>query len=205
MEKMKLEIDMKYVKLLGALGLLGGAAALILIVAVEDAFGSPGSAEYMTYEAFNRVMALLLALQMCSLIAFFIIGARDVLARTDRRMVTMAVVAWAIMALGTAAEFWLYADLPYPRTATDFNMRRIAFTFFFLGSLVAGVALLVLGFRLLMSGNLSRFVAAALMLYLPLFIASFPVGFSLFVAPSLASITVAGLVLRSRQSVLSDA
>ena len=195
---------MKHVKSLGVIGLLSGAAALVLIVVVGDTFGLPGSAEYMIYGTFNRVMAILLALQTCSLIAFST-REREVLGRSDTRILTIALVAWVVMALGTAAEFWLYADLPYPRTATDFNMRRVAFTFFFLGSLVAGVALLVLGFRLLMSRKLSRFVGAALMLYLPLFIGSFPVGFSLFVAPSLASMTVAGSVLRSRQRALSDA
>lgn len=191
---------MNYVKPLGVIGLLSGATALILIVVGGDTFGFPGSAEYMTYETFNRVMAILLALQTCSLIAF-LTREREVLAR----MLTIALVAWVMMALGTAAEFWLYSDLPYPRTATDFNMRRVAFTFFFLGSLFAGLALAVLGLRLSKRDRLDRFLGAVLMLYLPLFIASFPIGFSLFVAPSFASITVAGLVLRSGQRAPSGA
>jgi len=201
---MKFEQEMTVVKLLSVIGLLGGALALIMIVIVGDSFGFPGSAEYVTYERFNRVTAILLALQTCALIALFI-GQRDLLDKSDKRMLTIALVAWIVMAMGTAAEFWLYSDLPYPITATDFNMRRIAFTLFFLGSVIAGVALLVLGFRLLMSGKRSRFIGAALMLYLPLFIASFPTGFSLFIAPSLASIAVAGLVLRNRQRAPSGA
>lgn len=191
------EQKVKVVKLLSVIGLLSGTAVLILIAVVGDSFGFPGSAEYLTYEIFNRVMALLLALQTCALIALFI-GQREVLGKTGKRMLTIALVAWTIMAIGTAAEFWLYSDLPYPSGPADFNMRRVAFTLFFLGSVIAGVALLVLGFRLLKSGISSRFWGAALMLYLPLFIAAFIVGPSIFVAPSLASIMIAGLALRSK-------
>jgi len=189
---------MKYVKPLGILGVLSGGAAFILILVVGDTFGLPGSAEYVTYETFNRVMAVLLALQSCSLIAFFV-GGHEVLGKSDKRVLTIALMGWVVMALGTAAEFWLYSDLPYPRTATDFNMRRVAFAFFFLGSLVAGLALLVLGFRLAKSGlPSSRFLGAVLMLYLPLFIALFFVGPSIFVAPAVTAIAIAGLSLRGK-------
>ena len=188
--------SMKYLRSLGAIGLLSGSAALILIIVVGDTFGFPGSAEYVTYEIFNRVIAVLLALQTCSLIAFFI-GQHELLRRFDKRLLTIALVAWAAMALGTAAEFWLYSDLPYPSTATDFNMRRVAFTLFFLGSLIVGLALLVLGLRLAKGGLLSRFFGAVLILYLPMFVALFFAGPSIFIAPALASIAIAGLAVRS--------
>ena len=193
---------MKYVKSLGVIGLSSGAAALILIVVVGDTFGLPGSAEYMIYETFNRVMAILLALQTCSLIAFST-REREVLGRSDTRILTIALVAWVVMALGTAAEFWLYPDLPYPRTATDFNMRRVAFTLFFLGSVIAGLTLIVLGFRLATSGVLDRFFAMVLMLYLPLFIALFLAGPSTFVVPAVTSIAIAVLALRSKSESVS--
>lgn len=188
---------MKVVKLLSVIGLLSETATLILIAVVGDPFGFPGSAEYMTYEIFNRVIAVLLALQTCALIAFFI-GRREVLGKSDKWLLTIALVAWAVMAVGTAAEFWLYSDLPYPSGPADFNMRTAAFSFFFFGSLIAGLALLVLGCRLLKHGKLLRFLGAALMLYLPLFIASFFIGLSIFVVPSLASVAIAGLALRSK-------
>ena len=195
---MKSDQKIKVVKLLGVIGLLSGAVALILIVVVGDTFGFPGSAEYMTYEIFNRVMAVLLALQTCALIALFI-GQREGLGKRDKRLLVIALIAWAVMAIGTAAEFWLYSDLPYPSGPADFNMRRVVFALFFFGSLIAGVALLVLGFRLLKNGRPSRFLGAALMLYLPLFVGAFIVGPSIFVAPSLASIIVAGSALRSKE------
>lgn len=188
---------MKYVKSLGVISVLSGAAALILILLVGDTFGFPGSAEYMTYEIFNRVMAVLLALQTCSLIALFV-GEREVLGKSGKRALKIALVAWVVMAVGTAAEFWLFSDLPYPRTATDFNMRRVAFAFFFLGSLVAGLAFLLLGIRLFKRGVLYRFLGAVLMLYLPLFIALFFVGPSMSSAPAVASMAIAGVALRSK-------
>lgn len=186
--------SMKYLKPLGVIGLLSGLVTLIAIMIVGDTFGFPGSAEYMTYETFNRFMAVLLALQTCSLLAF-LMGQHEVLGRFDKRVLTIALVAWAAMALGTAAEFWLYSDLPYPRTATDFNMRRVAFTLFFLGSLSAGLALLVLGLRLSKTSILSHLFGAVLILYLPMFVALFFAGPSIFIAPALASIAIAGLAV----------
>lgn len=192
----------KYVKFLGAIGLLSGAVALISIIVVGDAFGLPGSAEYVTYERFNRFMAVLLALQTGSFIAFRV-GHGKVMGRGDKRVMTIALMAWSVMALGTAAEFWRYSDLPYPRTAaeaTDFNMRQVAFGVFFLGSLIAGLAFLVLGLRLSRSDSLSRFYALVLVLYLPLFTGLFLAGPSIFTAAALTSIAIAGLTLADGRS-----
>lgn len=194
---MKSDQKMKVIKPLGIIGLLSGAAALILIISVGDTFGFPGSVEHMTYETFNRTMAVLLALQTCSVIALHI-GQHEVLGKADKPMLTVAIIAWIVMATGTAAEFWLYSDLPYPRTATDFNMRRAAFTLFFLGSVIAGLTLLVLGLRLATSRVLDRLFTVVLMLYLPLFIALFFAGPSIFVVPAVTSIAIAVLALRSK-------
>jgi hypothetical protein len=185
---------MKYQKLLGVVGLLGGSVALVSIMVVGDTFGFPGSAEYLTYEIFNRSMAVLLALQTCSLIAFFI-GRHEVLGKIDKRVVTIALIAWAAMAIGTAAEFWLYSDLPYPRTPADFNMRVAAFVLFFLGSLTAGVALLVLVIRLFKRRIINSLFGAALVLYFPLYF----LGLSIFIAPAVASIAISGAALTSRR------
>ena len=190
---------MKYQTAFGVIGLMSGMAALVAIMVVGDTFGFPGSEEYLTYEVFNRSMAVLLALQTCSLIAFFI-GHREVLGKLDKRLVSIALIAWAAMALGTAAEFWLYSDLPYPRTPADFNMRVAAYLLFFFGLLTAGVALLMLVIRLIKRRIINRLLGAAIALYLPLFL----LGLSIFLAPAVTSITIAGSALTSRrESILA--
>lgn len=138
-------------------------------------------------------MAILLALQTCALFAFFI-GQGEMLGRLDQRVLTIALVAWTAMELGTAAEFWLYSDLPYG----EINMRMTAFSLFFMSSLIAGLALPVLALRLSKTGILSRLFRVVLILYLPIFIALFFAGPSIFVAPALASIAIAGLAVRSK-------
>ena len=188
---------MKYLKPLGIMGLLGGSAALILIISVGDTFDFPGSAQYQTYEIFNRSMAVLLALQACSLLAFFI-GHREALDKFNKRVLTIALTSWGAMAVGTAAEFWLYSDLPYPSSPADFNLRTLAFALFFFGSLIAGLALLILGIRLMNSSIVSRFFGTVMFLYLPGFIVLFFTGLSIFTAPALASIAIAGLTVRSK-------
>lgn len=194
---MTLNQKINYAKPLAAVGLLSGAAALILIVVIRDTFSLPGSAEYLTYEIFNRIMAVLLALQTCAWIAFLMVQ-REALGKFNRRLLMLALGAWAMMAVGTAAEFWLYSDLPYPNSPADFNMRTLAFAMFFFASLIAGMALLVLGLRLAESGTLHRLFVTVLVLYLPLFIVSFFAGLSIFTDPALASIMIAGLVLKRR-------
>jgi hypothetical protein len=185
---------MKYQKTLGVIGLLGGSVALVAILIVGDTFDFPGSAEYLTYEIFNRSMAVLLALQTCSLVAFFI-GRYEVLGKIDKRVITIGLFAWAAMVIGTAAEFWLYSDLPYPKTPADFNMRVAAYLLFFLGSLTAGVALLVLVIRLFKRRIISSVLGVALVLYFPLYF----LGISIFIPPAVAAIAISGAALTSRR------
>ncbi|MDX1616489.1 MAG: hypothetical protein R3300_19420 [Candidatus Promineifilaceae bacterium] len=185
---------MKTVIPLGVVGFLSGLMAIVPIWFVGDSFALPGSTEYLRYQMFNRIMAFLLAFQMCSIFAF-LLGRQAVLTRVDKRVLTIALVAWAAMSIGTAAEFWLYSDLPYPRSPADFNMRTAAFALFLLGSLIAGVANLLLALRPSTSNVLSHIFRVILVLHLPLFVASFPVGFSIFIAPALASMAVAVLAL----------
>ena len=191
---------MKYLKPLGVLGLLGGSLAIVSIATTGDTFGFPGSAEYVSYEIFNRSMGFLLALQTCSLIAFFI-GRHQDLERFDRRLLAIAIIAWASMAIGTAAEFWLYSDLPYPRTPADFNMRVAAYALFFFGSLVAGGVLLTLAVRLRKREMISTWLAVVLVLYFPVFF----LGLSIFLPSALSSIAIATSALaKNRKSVVLD-
>ena len=76
------------------------------------------------------------------------------------------------MAAGTAAEFWLYSDLP---CGTN-NLRSASFTFFSVSSLIVGLALLVLRLKAFVRCTLPRWYAFVLMLYLPMDIALFIAG-----------------------------
>jgi hypothetical protein len=190
-------IGVKHVRLLAICGLLGGILALIAILLEGDTYGfPPGSAAYQLYEAFNRFIAVFLVLQTCSFSAFYITQ-NEMLGKSGRRLTKLALVAWIAMAIGTAAEFWLFSNLPYPNSPADFNMRTVAFALFFFGSLAAGIVLLVLGLRLFRNGGLRRLLSATLILYLPLFVTAFYSSFSIFIAPAVTSIGIAAFALKS--------
>lgn len=183
---------MKYVRACSLAGLLSGLAATLSIVFVGDAFGYPGSEAYRIYENFNRLMAIFIAAETGAFIAFFSQN-KDAFGRIARVAAAAVLLAWMGMAAGTAAEFWLYSDLPYGVN----NMRSAAFSVFSISSLIAGLALFLLGLRIVMSGQLSRSLGIFLVLYLPFDIALFAAGQSIFLAPSLVSIAVAVFTLRS--------
>ncbi len=95
------------------------------------------------------------------------------------------------MAAGTAAEFWLYSDLSYGEQ----NMRQVAFSVFSLSSLLAGIAMLVLGIALFRSRILPRILSIAMIAYLLLDIALFFTGLSIFLAQAVYSIIIAVVAL----------
>ena len=168
--------------LLAALGLTAAALALVDILRVGDTFGYPGSLLYDRYEAFNRRMAVLLAAQLGGLAAF----ARAYLGglpRTIRASLGLLGVAGLLMIAGTAAEFWLFSDLPYGSS----NARSFAFGLFVAGLLVAGFTFLVLGVQLLRYERGSVPLAHLFIILLPLAIAFVVGGRSLFLLPALGA------------------
>lgn len=177
----------RLVQVLSIVGLLAGFASAISIALVGDTFGFPGSDAYRAYETFNRVMAILLTLQTCALAAFYL-QTRNSLPRADWITAVIALVAWIGMGVGTAAEFWLFSDLPY---GAD-NMRSSSFSVFSLSSLISGLALFVLGLRVLLRRQLSLGFGVVLMLYLPVDILFAIFGQSIFLAAALTTIAVAG-------------
>jgi hypothetical protein len=192
-----MSLGKQHIKPLGIIGTLGGAAALAAILLEGGTFGYPGSAAYRVYEAFNRFMAVFLALQICSFLAIYIEG-HEMLGKVGLRLVKFIVATWIAMAIGTAAEFWLYSDLPYPNSPADFNMRTAAFALFFFGSIAAGISLLILGIRLFRNSGWHRLLAGALLLYLPLYFFAFFSGYSIFIAPAVASMVGTGIALTRR-------
>ena len=195
-EFITLEIILKrYIQLtktLSIIGLLGGLIATILIMISGDTFGLPGSTDYRVYENFNRVMALLLFFQACTLIAFYQ-RIQDDLPRLGQITNIVVIVAWIGMAVGTAAEFWLYSDLPYGVS----NMRSTAFSVFSISGLFVGIGLLVLGIVVLRNRRIPRYNGIIFILYLPVDIVLFIGGQSIFISSALLSIVVAIFTLRS--------
>ena len=179
-------------KTLSIIGLLGGLIATILIMISGDTFGLPGSTDYRVYENFNRVMALLLFFQACTLIAFYQ-RIQDDLPRLGQITNIVVIVAWIGMAVGTAAEFWLYSDLPYGVS----NMRSTAFSVFSISGLFVGIGLLVLGIVVLRNRRIPRYNGIIFILYLPVDIVLFIGGQSIFISSALLSIVVAIFTLRS--------
>lgn len=177
-------------KILAAIGLFAGLAAAVSIVIVGDTFGYPGSAAYRTYETFNRAMAIIIALQAIALAGFYL-QKRGSLPRIDRIMIIIALVAWVGMAVGTAAEFWLFSDLPYAAA----NMRSVSFSIFSFSSLIAGLALFILGLRILLGRQLPFYLGVVLILYLPIDVFLFVTGQSIFLASALISVAIAGFTL----------
>ena len=177
-------------KILAAIGLVAGIAAVVYIVIVGDTFGYPGSAAYRTYETFNRAIAVIIALEASALVAFYLHKCNS-LPRIDRILIIIALVAWFGMAVGTAAEFWLFSDLPYAAA----NMRSLSFSVFSFSSLIAGIALFVLGLRILLGRQLPFYFGVVLILYLPVDVLLFVIGQSIFLASALITIAIAGFAL----------
>ena len=180
----------KAVPRLAGVGLAAGSIALLAIVIVGETFGLPGSARYRTYESLNRAMGFLLAFEALSLVASY--SWRPAGSRGAMKAVwIITLAAWLGLAIGTAAEFWLYSDLPYGES----NMRSVAFSVFSISDLVVGLGLLTLGIMILRQKNQSQLLALPLIVYLPLSILTFVVGGSIFLAPTLVSMVLAVLVL----------
>ena len=171
-------------------GLLGGIIAIGAGFIVGDTYGPPGSADYTLYESYNRAMAILILMQAMALFGFDL-RYRISLEKMERTAVLLAFFGWLGMAAGTAAEFWLFSDLPYGQA----NLRNTAFSFFSASSWLADLALLALGLRILIGKQLPWTFAVAMIMYLPLDIGLFIAGQSIFLATALTSTTLALLTL----------
>jgi len=151
---------------LGLLSLLGGISAVPLMVAfASTGWGKPGTAAYQTYETLNRLTAFALLLMVPGWLGLFLALPRGY----GRWGALAALVGALLMVAGNAAEFWLYSDLSYECC----NARHTAFGTFSLGSLVTDVGAMVAGIAMRRGGSGPRWLAALLILALPLDVAGF--------------------------------
>jgi hypothetical protein len=179
----------KFVRMLGIFGVIGSVLAAVFIFRVGDTFGFPGSSDYFIYERFNRSMAMFLFLQSCAILAFLSV-VFEKLSPFSQRVAAVMFAGWISMVVGTAAEFWLFSDLPYAEP----NMRSFSFSLFSIGSLVAGISMMILGARMLLRRTAEWYFGLILIFYLPVDIALFIRGDSIFLTSAIGA-AVLGILL----------
>jgi hypothetical protein len=159
------EIEMKQVRWLGILSLVGGFTAVPLLIAffIIDG-GAVGTAAYQTYELLNRLMAVALLFMAAGWV-----GVWQVVGGYGRWAARLALIGILIMALGTAAEFWLYSDLSY----NGDNMRQVAYSTTSLGGWLHNLGATAVGIFIWRTRIWPRWRAVILLLALPIDIAAF--------------------------------
>ena len=182
---------MKNTRRLAVLSLIGGALGTLLIVAFSiTGWGALGTAAYQTYELLNRLMATALLLMAAGWL-----GSWQALAGYGRWAALAALLGTLVFALGTAAEFWLYSDLPYGVP----NMRQTAFTVGSMAALVQDIGAMTAGICVWQTGVWPRWAALVLLLALPLdFFAFFVMGTTFLVSVVLALMLGWVLLTKSR-------
>ena len=173
---------MKQTRFLGILSLLGGITAVPLLIAftITD-WGEPGTAVYQTYELLNRLMTGSLLLMSAGWLGLYL--------RNDRygRWATLlALLGSLMMVIGTAAEFWLFSDLPYAGQ----NLRHMAFSTFSFGSLLLDVGATAVGIATFRSHIWPRWSAIILLLALPLDMVAFLWLNAIFLTTAVLSLVV---------------
>lgn len=181
-------------RFLGLLGMIGGLAglALVAVFAMTD-FGMPGTAAYRTYEMLNRLIALPLLLMACGWLGLALMLPFGY----GRKGAWLAFVLAVAMAIGTAAEFWLFSDQPY---GVWTNGRMISFMTFFIPSLFFYLCATLVGVYQWRSGKGSRAVVIVLIAAIPLYIISVFTLNSNFLIPAVLAMAAGWLVWSFQRS-----
>jgi hypothetical protein len=104
----------------------------------------------------------------------------------------LALIGSLIMVTGTAAEFWLFSDLPYGQGS---NLRNAAWSAFGMGGLVLNVGATILGIAIWRTRIWPRWSAVVLMLALPIDVAAFFLLDSPFLGATILALVVGFLLL----------
>ena len=177
---------------LGGAALLGALTAVLLIIAfAQTGWGAPGSTVYQTYELLNRLMAFSLLLMSAGWLGVLLWSKGY-----GRWASLLALVGSLIMVAGTAAEFWLFSDLPY---SSGSNLRNAAWSTFGIGTLVLDIGATILGIAIWRSRYWPRWSGFILMLAFPIdFVAFFLLG-SPFLGATVLAFVVGSLLLVARK------
>lgn len=177
----------KMTQVWGGLGLVGGITAVPLLIAfyMIDG-GAVGTAAYQTYELLNRLMAVALLFM-----AMGWLGVWRVTSRNGHWAALIAFIGITIISVGTAAEFWLYSDLPYAGQ----NMRQVAFTAVSIGGWLLIIGATTLGISIWRSHIWPRWSAILFILTFPIELAAFFWLDSPFATAVLFALALAWLLL----------
>jgi hypothetical protein len=183
------EIEMKQVRWLAILSLTGGAMAVPLLIAffiIEG--GAVGTAAYQRYELLNRLMAVALVFMAAGWV-----GVWQVVGGYGRWAAHLAFIGVLIMALGTAAEFWLYSDLPY----NGESMRQVAYSTTSIGGWLLNLGAMAVGSTIWRSRIWPRWSTIILLLALPFDIAAYFLLNSPFVTATIVALLLSWFLLRN--------
>ena len=176
-------------RFLGVLGLTGSITAVPIIIAfTQTGWGTPGTPTYQSYELLNRLMTFSLLLMAAGWLGVVLLCVHG----NGRWGAILAFVGSIIMVAGTAAEFWLFSDLPYSQGS---NLRNAAWSTFGLGSLLLDVGAMILGIAIWRSRLGSRWRAVVLLLALPMDFAAFFLLGSPFLGAAILAFVVGSLLL----------
>ena len=179
----------RLIRVLGLLALVGRITAVPLIIAfAQNGWGAPGTAVYKRYELLNRLMAVSLLLMSAGWLGMVWRLPKGY----GRGASVLALIGSLIMVAGTAAEFWLFSDLPYSRGT---NLRNVAFAAFGMGGLVLDVGATILGVAIWRTRSWPRWSALVLMMALPIDFAAFFLLGSPFLGATVLAFVI-GFLLR---------
>lgn len=184
---------MKSLRLWGILSLIGGITAVPLLVAfsmIEG--GSVGTAAYQTYELLNRLMAVALLFMAAGWL-----GVGQIVKGYGRWAARSAFIGVLIMVLGTAAEFWLYSDLPY----SGESMRQVAYSTASIGGWLHDLGSIALGIFIWRTRIWPRWRAVILLLALPIDIAAFFWLNSPFTAATVLALIVGSALTMKKETL----
>lgn len=178
---------MRFSVWIGVLCSMGGIAGLGLVIAFSlTGWGEPGTAEYQTYELLNRLMAVALLFMAAGWV-----GAWPLLSGYGRWAAIIAFLGTFTIAIGTAAEFWLYSDLPYSGT----SLRQTAFAVAGIGGIIQDIGAMVVGVSIRRSDVWPGWAAGVFMLAIPLDILAFSALGTNFLVSAVIAL-VLGWILR---------
>jgi len=174
----------RLIRWLGVLSLLGGMSALlIIIVFAATEWGLPGTVAYQRYELLNRLMAVSLLFMTAGWLGVVMIWPGGY----GRWGALLALLGSLIMALATAAEFWLFTDQAYGRAA---SLRNGAWGAFGIGGWLLIIGAMILGVAAWRSRLWPRWAALILILAVPIEFAGFFVIDSPFLGATVLALVI---------------
>jgi hypothetical protein len=176
-------------QLLGSLGVLGSLFWLSLNTVFTAEFGYPGTANYLGYEAINRLWAPAFALILCSYIGLY---QRYPLRRLRWGRIAFGLIVIGLMAMmvGNVLEFWFFSNQAYAQV----NGRNLSWIGVLLGLLAMLIGLLIVGLGNRKNGPLPRWGGVVFLLALPLTWFMFALKPSLLGLPFVLAGTTAGML-----------